>query len=82
MAARLSLEQKAARAQLAKARRSALESQPPLLSLQPPVRRGPPPTFTPSTDTVLVAACAGTLPALSMWELSRRCRSGGAGWIR
>ncbi len=58
-----------------------LESESPLLALQPSVCRQPP-ASTPHTGPVLVAACAGTLLGLSVWELSRRWRSGGAGWTR
>ncbi len=58
-----------------------LESESPLLALQPSVCRQPP-AFTLHAGPVLVAACAGTLLGLSVWELSRRWRSGGAGWTR
>ncbi|MDP9381630.1 MAG: hypothetical protein M3Q29_16070 [Chloroflexota bacterium] len=58
-----------------------LEIESPFLALQPSVRRQPP-ACTPHVGPMLVAACAGTLLGLSVCELSRRWKRGGAGWTR
>ena len=82
MTTRLTPEQKAARAQLAEARKRTQEKKLRDRRLYQVGEVMEAHGYTDPAETVLVAACAVALLGPSMWELSRRWRGGGAGWTR